>query len=102
MLDIFIPTVSWKKPLLIASLVLVAVALLVIASLCWYRYRKRLRERRKVNEKIGTWRQESAPRGRGQREEESREHKENLEYSRLKYVGSPKDSTEAGKTAVMV
>ena len=99
-----IPTASWEKPVLIATLVLAVVVVLVIASLCWYRYRKRLRERQKVNEEeIETWRQESAPRGRGQRKEESREHQENLKYSRLKCVGSRKDSAEYGKTGeVMV
>ena len=87
---------------MIASLVLVALVVLVMASLCWYRYRKTLKERQKVNEEIGTWRQESAPRGRGQREEESKEHHANIEYSRLKYVASLKDSAGAGKTEVMV
>lgn len=83
-------------------MVLVALVVFVMAPLSWYRYRKRLKERQKVNEEIGTWRQESTPRGRGQREEESREHQKNLEYSRLKYVASLKDSAGAGKTDVMV
>lgn len=80
----------------------VAIAILVITLRYWCVHRKRLRERRRVNKESETWQQESARRGRGQRENESREDKEKLEYSRLKYAGSLKDSAETGGSEVMV
>jgi len=49
-----------------------------------------------------TWLQESAGRGRGQRENESKEDEEKLEYLPLKYAGSLKDLTETGGSEVMV
>lgn len=98
----FITTASWKKPLLIAGLVLVAIVIVVITLLYWYLHRKRLKERQRVNEESETWLQGSVRRGTGQREAKSREDQQNLEYSRLKYVGSIKDSGKTGDSEVMV
>ena len=97
-----IPTASWMKPLLIAGLVLVAIVIVVIALLYWYLHRKRLKERQRVNEESETWLQGSARRRTGQRKDKSREVQQNLEYSRLKYVGSVKDSGKTGDSEVMV
>ena len=97
-----IPTASWKKPLLIAGMVLVAIVIVVITLLYWYLHRKRLKERQRVNEESETWLQESVRRRTGQRKDKSGEDQQNLEYSRLKYVGSLKDSAETGDNEVMV
>lgn len=96
LIEFFIFTASWKTPLLIAALLLVPIVILVITFWC------RLRERQRGNEESETRLQENAPRGREQREEESREDKEERKYSRIKYVGSFKDSAEAGASEVMV
>ncbi|KAL9963138.1 hypothetical protein ACROYT_G032313 [Oculina patagonica] len=85
-------TATWKKFLLIAGLVLIAVVFIAMSLWCWYRHRKRLRERKGGNDESGIGLQES----------ERREDNEKPEHSRLVYVGSYKDSPKTGGSGVMV